>query len=88
MRLGGPILEKYDTPAQWAAIVRALGYRAAFCPIGTDAPDDLVRAYASAACEADVAIAEVGIESVDDSTRRIVWIQRLATNRTARIGIV
>ena len=73
MRLGGPILEKYDTPAQWAAIVRALGYRAAFCPIGTDAPDDLVRAYASAACEADVAIAEVGAWSnplsPDNATR-------------------
>lgn len=73
MRLGGPLFEKYETPDQWVAIMRALGYRAAFCPVETDAPDDLIRAYASAAREADIVIAEVGAWSnplsPDNATR-------------------
>lgn len=60
MRLGGPLFEKYETPDQWVAIVRGLGYRAAFCPVETDTSDNLIRAYSSAARKADIVIAEVG----------------------------
>jgi len=73
VRLGGPLFEKYETPDQWVALVHALGYRAAFCPVDTDAPHDLIRAYSCAARKADIVIAEVGAWSnplsPDDATR-------------------
>jgi sugar phosphate isomerase/epimerase len=60
MRLGGPVFGKHETPDQWVAAVRALGYRAAYCPLGAEAPADVIAAYASAARRADIVIAEVG----------------------------
>ena len=60
MRLGGPVLERYDSPAGWVEAVQRRGYRAAPCPVGRDAAPDVVRAYAAAAAEADIVIAEVG----------------------------
>jgi sugar phosphate isomerase/epimerase len=60
MRLGGPISEKCPDPAAWTAAVKRLGYRAAYCPLPTDATDDVVQAYEKAAKEADIVIAEVG----------------------------
>ena len=73
MRLGGPIFEQHDTPDAWVAAVRDAGYRAAFCPVGADAPGGRVQAYASAAREADIVIAEVGAWSnplsCDDAER-------------------
>jgi sugar phosphate isomerase/epimerase len=42
------------------AEVRERGYRAAYCPVGPDADDVTVAAYARAAREADIVIAEVG----------------------------
>ena len=59
MRLGGPIFTKTDTPESWAEAVAAAGYKAAYCPVATDADDDTVRAYAAAAHKADIVIAEV-----------------------------
>jgi len=60
MRLGGPIFSKPDSPGAWAKAVRAAGYRAAYCPVRPEADEDTVRAYAAAAREADIVIAEVG----------------------------
>lgn len=60
MRLGGPVFEKCENPDQWVVAVRALGYGAAYCPLGADAPEDLVQAYASTARQAGIVIAEVG----------------------------
>jgi sugar phosphate isomerase/epimerase len=60
MRLGGPIFAKWDGPEEWAAAVRALGYRAAYCPLPESADDATVRAFEQAAAQADVVIAEVG----------------------------
>lgn len=60
MRLGGPIFEKFDSPESWVSAVRGAGYRAAYCPVGPDADDDAVNAYAEAADNADIVIAEVG----------------------------
>lgn len=74
MRLGGPIFAECADPGQWAAAVRAAGYTAAFCPVGPEASDDVVRAYAEAARAADIVIAEVGAWSnplsPDEATRR------------------
>ncbi len=60
MRLGGPLFEKYQHPEAWVRIVRDRGYRAAYCPVGADAGRDDVQAYAAAAREANIVIAEVG----------------------------
>jgi len=60
LRLGGPVFEKYDSPEKWIAALKKLGYRAAYCPVGTDADDDTVKAYEKAARDANIIIAEVG----------------------------
>lgn len=60
MRLGGPLFGDPATPDAWVALVRDHGYRAAFCPVQPDAPQDLVRAYAAAAKDNDILIAETG----------------------------
>ncbi len=59
MRLGGPVFEEWDDPVSWVMAVRDAGYGAAFCPVETDADDETVSAYAGAAEEADIVIAEV-----------------------------
>lgn len=74
LRLGGPTFEKYTDPEGWVKAVKRLGYSAAYCPVGAQAADDVVRAYARAADEADIIIAEVGAWSnpisPDEKTRR------------------
>ena len=60
MRLGGPTFHEHSDPAGWVEAVRACGYTAAYCPIGPEAPPDVVQAYADAAAAADIVIAEVG----------------------------
>ena len=74
MRLGGPIFGDVSTPEKWIAAVRAKGYRAAYCPVKADAGADVIAAYANAAREADVVIAEVGAWSnpisPDEEVRR------------------
>jgi len=74
LRLGGPIFEKYTDPDAWVKAVKKLGYRAAYCPVGAEAEDDIVKAYAQAAEKADIIIAEVGAWSnpisPDEKTRR------------------
>ena len=74
MRLGGPIFTAVIGSEDWVRAVQAQGYRAAYCPVGTDADEDMVRAYAAAAERADIVIAEVGAWSnpisPDTETRR------------------
>ncbi|MHC4203110.1 MAG: sugar phosphate isomerase/epimerase family protein [Planctomycetota bacterium] len=60
VRLGGPVFEKYEDPAGWVAAVKKLGYSAAYCPVGANAGNDVVKAYEKAAKEANIIIAEVG----------------------------
>jgi sugar phosphate isomerase/epimerase len=60
MRLGAPIYGDTSEPGKWVELVRKMGYRAAYCPVNTTTQDDIVRAYADAAREADIVIAEVG----------------------------
>jgi hypothetical protein len=72
--LGGPTFEKYDDPAGWVKAVKNLGYSAAYCPVRASAADDVVGAYARAAKQANIIIAEVGAWSnpisPDEKTRR------------------
>ena len=60
MRLGGPIFADARAPESWVGAHRNAGYRAAYCPVGSDASDGDVQAFAEAAREADLVIAEVG----------------------------
>jgi sugar phosphate isomerase/epimerase len=74
IRLGGPVFEKYKDPAGWIAALKKLGYSAAYCPVGADASDDVVKAYERAAKEANIIISEVGAWSnpisPDEKTRK------------------
>lgn len=60
MRLGAWFAKPYDTPEQWAQVVRGYGYSCAYCPVGPEASAEVIAAYAAAAREADIVIAEVG----------------------------
>ena len=60
MRLGGPIFQKTNDPDSWIKAVQGWGLRAAYCPLEPGAPAHLVQAYAQAARQADIVIAEVG----------------------------
>ncbi len=60
LRLGGPTFEKFDGPDAWVEVLKRLGYRAAYCPVGAKEKDDVINAYAKAAQKADIIIAEVG----------------------------
>ncbi len=74
MRLGGPVFEPFDSPEQWIAHLRKLGYRAAYCPVDASADAQTIAAYAQAAQEADIVISEVGVWnnpiSTDDEARK------------------
>lgn len=60
VRLGAPLLERFDGPDEWIALLKKDRYRAAYCPLKTDAPADQIKAYQTAAKRADIVIAEVG----------------------------
>lgn len=74
MRLGAPIFGNASDPQQWAQLVLAHGYRAAYCPVDHKADDAMVQAYAEAAQRHDIVIAEVGAWSnplsSDEATRQ------------------
>jgi sugar phosphate isomerase/epimerase len=60
MRLGGPLFTAHQDPTEWAAAVRARGYRAAYCPLSGEEDEATVAAFAAAAAREGVVIAEVG----------------------------
>ena len=74
MRLGAPLPQNYSDPGSWIAALQERGYRAAYCPV--EHRDSMVDAYAQAAQDADVLIAEVGAWSnplsTDEHERRKV----------------
>ncbi len=75
LRLGGQVFGNPKNPDEWAAALKALGYRAAYCPVDSKAADYGVKAYEEAAKKADITIAEVGAWgnnpiSPDEKTRK------------------
>ncbi|MDP6037210.1 MAG: sugar phosphate isomerase/epimerase family protein [Candidatus Latescibacteria bacterium] len=75
MRLGGPVFKSHNDPEGWIAALKYHGYTAAFSPIREAEDSDLVDAYAKAAEENDIVIAEVPAFgnnpiSPDDATRK------------------
>lgn len=73
MQLGGPLFQPYHSPEEWTAAVQKYGYRAAYCPVGIDAPHEVIRAYEHAARQAHLIIAEVG-----------AWSNPLSSNEEER----
>jgi len=74
VRLGAPLFEDCPNPDAWVAALKRKGYRAAYCPVAAGDEGATIRAYAKAAEDADVVIAEVGAWSnplsPDEETRR------------------
>lgn len=72
MRLGGPVFVEQQTPDEWIKAVRSAGYRAAYCPIQSGATREEIMAYARAAQDADIIIAEVGawVNTLDSDNMR------------------
>ncbi len=76
MRLGGKIFQETNDPASWVQAHKDLGYTAAYSPVtDPDTDDDTIRAYADAAKQANLLIAEVGAWrnntiSTDEPTRK------------------
>jgi sugar phosphate isomerase/epimerase len=91
LRLGGPVFEKYQDPDQWIQALKKLGYSAAYCPVGADTTDDVIKAYAHAAKKAGIVIAEVGawsnpISSSDGERRAALKKCRQQLALADRIG--
>lgn len=91
MRLGGPTYTPYTDPQSWVKAVQTAGYRAAYSPVGTDADDATVHAYAQAAQDADIVIAEVGVWNnllaADAAERKAAFDKNIACLQLAdRIG--
>jgi len=61
VRLGGPVPDKFDDPAQWAKAVKSLKYSAAVCPVPTGASSETIRAFRSEAKKNNILISEVGV---------------------------
>ncbi len=60
MRLGGHVFGDVSDPESWIAVLKGCGYTAAYCPLNDAQDDGAIRAYAKAAAEANIVIAEVG----------------------------
>jgi sugar phosphate isomerase/epimerase len=60
LRLGGRIFTRYQNPDEWIKALRNLNYSSAYCPVKVGTPDDVIRAYKTAAEKANIVIAEVG----------------------------
>ena len=57
---GGPVWPEEETAEAWVTAVQQAGYRAAVCPIAPQADSATRQAYAQAAQQAGITIAEVG----------------------------
>ncbi|WP_026464249.1 sugar phosphate isomerase/epimerase family protein [Adhaeribacter aquaticus] len=61
VRLGGPVLDKFTNPEEWIAILKNLGYRAAYSPVKVGASSAEIKAYEKAAKKENIIISEVGV---------------------------
>jgi sugar phosphate isomerase/epimerase len=93
IRLGGPLFEHLGDPESWVSALKKAGYRAAYCPVGPEAGEDLIRAYKTAASRHDIVIAEVGAwsnplspdpEEADRAIEKCIQGLRLADQIGAR----
>jgi sugar phosphate isomerase/epimerase len=61
VRLGAPLPDNYADPQKWAEAIKELGYGAAYCPVGTDAAPELIKAFREEAARRNIVIAEAGV---------------------------
>ncbi|MBQ8555805.1 MAG: sugar phosphate isomerase/epimerase [Clostridia bacterium] len=60
MRLGGSVMKPYNSPKEWLAHVKELGYSAVIFPVDSSAPKQVWRDYAQCCRDNDLLIGEVG----------------------------
>jgi sugar phosphate isomerase/epimerase len=60
VRLGGPVFGDFKDPQEWVKAVKAEGYSAAYCPVETFTDASTVKAFETAAKDANIIISEVG----------------------------
>jgi sugar phosphate isomerase/epimerase len=60
MRFGGPVFVDCSEPGKWIEALKKKGYSSAFCPVSNDKDEGTIRAFAKAAEDAGIVIAEVG----------------------------
>jgi len=74
VRLGAPVPGKFSDPVEWIKAVRALRYSAAYCPVQTGAPEELIRSFRAESKKSNILIAEVGVWNnmldPDDAARK------------------
>jgi len=93
IRLGGPVFSNRSDPDSWISYLEKAGYRAAYCPVGTDADQRTIEAYRTAAEKNDIVIAEVGAwsnmvspdeierkESIEKCIRSLELADRIGAN--------
>lgn len=61
MRLGGEIKQGYTDPEDWMRKVKDMRYSAAYAPVDSSAPADVIAAYKKQAELADLVMGEVGV---------------------------
>ena len=61
MRLGGTVAGRWETPAQWEALLTASRFRAITAPFTCETPRAEIGEYCRIAAKHDVVIAEVGV---------------------------
>jgi sugar phosphate isomerase/epimerase len=59
--LGGPILDKINSPDEWISELKKNRYKATYCPDITIHDETEIAEYKKAANDADIVIAEVGV---------------------------
>ena len=60
MRLGGSVMKPYNSPKEWLAQVKELGYSAVVFPVDSNASAATIREYADVCRDNDLLIGEVG----------------------------
>ena len=60
MRLGGSVMKPYNSPKEWLAHVKELGYSAVIFPVESTAPLSVIREYEQVCRDNDLLIGEVG----------------------------
>ncbi len=60
MRLGGSVMKPYNSPKEWLAHVKELGYSCVIFPVESTASKQTIREYADCCRDNDLLIGEVG----------------------------
>ncbi len=60
MRLGGSVMKPYNSPKEWLAHVKELGYSCVIFPVESTASAHVIREYADCCRDNDLLIGEVG----------------------------